>query len=106
MEPKPQKIYASKDRDQESESEDDTLANGKAGLLETGSFEHDLEAQGTKEKATAAATEYQTPTSTKYLYLGFYFALNLTLTIYNKYILGKVCRPDPLFLTSILTWPR
>ena len=92
MEPKPQKVYA-KDRDEESESEDDTLMKGKAGLLEQESVDNDLEAQITREKASATATEYQTPTSTKYLYLGVYFALNLTLTIYNKYALGKVCRP-------------
>ena len=93
MEPKPQKVFAPKDRDEESESEEDTLRNGKAGLLEKESVDIDLEAQITREKANATATEYQTPTSTKYLYLGCYFALNLALTIYNKYVLGKVCRP-------------
>lgn len=93
MEPKPQKAFAPKDRDEESESEDDTLMNGKAGLLEKESVDIDLEAQITREKVNATATEYQTPTSTKYLYLGCYFALNLALTIYNKYVLGKVCRP-------------
>ena len=92
MELKPQKVYAPKDRDEESEIEDDILMNDKAGLLEKESVDIDLEAQITKEKANATATEYQTPTSTKYLYLGFYFALNLTLTIYNKYVLGKVCQ--------------
>ena len=93
MEPKPQKVYAPQDRDEESESEDDTLMNGKAGLLEKESVDNDLEAQITREKTNATATEYQTPLSLKYLYLSLYFALNLTLTIYNKYVLGKVCRP-------------
>ena len=104
MEPKPQKVYALKDRDEESESEDDTLMKGKAGLLEQESVDNDLEAQLTREKTSATATEYQTPTSTKYLYLGVYFALNLTLTIYNKYALGKVCRPGSSLPTSMLTW--
>ena len=104
MEPKPQKVSAPKDRDEESESEDDTLRNGKAGLLERESVENDLEAQVTREKANATATEYQTPTSTKYLYLGSYFALNLTLTIYNKYVLGKVCRPGSIFPHLHANW--
>ena len=48
----------------------------------------DLEAQR-KEVVGHSAAEYQIPTSTKYLYLCLYFALNLSLTIYNKALLDK-----------------
>lgn len=41
-------------------------------------------------KPTTAA-EYSVPTRTKLLYLAGYFALNLSLTIYNKAVLGGVC---------------
>ena len=37
------------------------------------------------------AAEYRVPTRTKYMYLGVYFGLNLSLTLFNKAILGKVC---------------
>ena len=49
----------------------------------------DLEAQR-EEVIGHSAAEYHIPTSTKYLYLCLYFALNLSLTIYNKALLGKV----------------
>lgn len=45
----------------------------------------DLEAQ-----EDPIAPEYTILTSTKYVYLALYFALNLVLTLYNKAILGKV----------------
>ena len=53
----------------------------------------DIEAQGRQAKAQSTASiapEYQIPTRTKYLYLALYFGLNLTLTLYNKAVLGKV----------------
>ena len=53
----------------------------------------DIEAQARHERTqstTNIAPEYQIPTSTKYLYLALYFGLNLTLTLYNKAVLGKV----------------
>ena len=49
----------------------------------------DLEAQR-KEVIGHSAAEYHIPASTKYLYLCLYFALNLSLTIYNKALLDKV----------------
>lgn len=51
----------------------------------------DIEAQTRLASSHAIAPEYDTPTSTKYLYLALYFILNLTLTLYNKAVLGKVC---------------
>ena len=36
------------------------------------------------------AHEYSIPTRTKYLYLSLYFGLNLTLTLFNKAVLGQV----------------
>ena len=53
----------------------------------------DVEAQTHSEGKKANAPEYGIPTSTKYLYLGLYFALNLVLTLYNKAVLGEVCQP-------------
>lgn len=53
----------------------------------------DIEAQSRLARAQSTpnvAPEYQIPTSTKYLYLALYFGLNLTLTLYNKAVLGKV----------------
>lgn len=63
---------------------------------ETLILKSDVEAQTrhTRTQSTAtSAPEYQIPTSTKYLYLALYFALNLTLTLYNKAVLGKVRSP-------------
>lgn len=36
------------------------------------------------------ATEYQVASHVKYLYLTLYFGLNLSLTLFNKAVLGKV----------------
>ena len=36
------------------------------------------------------AAEYSVPAKTKYLFLGLYFGLNLSLTLFNKAVLGKV----------------
>lgn len=47
-------------------------------------------ANSTKLAATSGA-EYEVPTRTKLMYLGGYFMLNLSLTIYNKAMLGSVC---------------
>ena len=35
------------------------------------------------------AAEYSVPARTKYLFLGLYFGLNLSLTLFNKAVLGK-----------------
>ena len=37
------------------------------------------------------AAEYSVPAKTKYIFLGLYFGLNLSLTLFNKAVLGKVC---------------
>lgn len=51
----------------------------------------DVEAQHSPVRATSTiAPEYQIPTSTKSFYLALYFGLNLTLTLYNKAVLGRV----------------
>ena len=63
---------------------------------ETLVIKSDVEAQARHVRAQSTATiapEYQIPTRTKYLYLALYFALNLTLTLYNKAVLGKVRQP-------------
>ena len=63
---------------------------------ETLIIKSDVEAQNRHARAQSTATiapEYQIPTSTKYLYLALYFGLNLTLTLYNKAVLGKVRWP-------------
>lgn len=57
-------------------------------------FLDDVEAQHPHAtQATPAASsgaEYQVATRTKLMYLGGYFMLNLSLTIYNKAMLGSV----------------
>jgi hypothetical protein len=58
----------------------------------------DLEAQATVKKdtpvlPTRAESEYNVPTGTKVAYLSVYFLLNVSLTIYNKAVLGKVSEP-------------
>lgn len=63
---------------------------------ETLIIKSDVEAQTRHARTQSTATiapEYQIPTSTKYLYLALYFGLNLTLTLYNKAVLGKVRQP-------------
>ena len=47
-----------------------------------------------------AASEYLVSTRTKMLHLSAYFMFNLTLTIYNKAVLGKVCQ-SPDFLSDL-----
>lgn len=58
----------------------------------------DLEGQmkSVKGSRDSIAAEYSIATSTKYLYLSLYFALNLALTIYNKAVLGRVCQRSNL----------
>lgn len=71
---------------------------------ETLIIKSDVEAQSQHTRAQSTATiapEYQIPTSTKYLYLALYFGLNLTLTLYNKAVLGKFA--FPWLLTTLHT---
>ncbi|KAF6230610.1 hypothetical protein HO173_011147 [Letharia columbiana] len=71
---------------------------------ETLIIKSDVEAQSRHTRAQSTATiapEYQIPTSTKYLYLALYFGLNLTLTLYNKAVLGKFA--FPWLLTTLHT---
>lgn len=72
---------------------------------ETLIIKSDVEAQTRRARAQSTATvapEYQIPTSTKYLYLALYFGLNLSLTLYNKAVLGKVRLPW-LLIVFLLT---
>lgn len=53
------------------------------------------------------AAEYSVPARTKYLYLGLYFGLNLSLTLFNKAVLGKASLEifdDVLLTTYKLTY--
>jgi hypothetical protein len=64
----------------------------------------DLEAQATEKRTplvpAKAETEYNVPAATKVAYLSVYFLLNVSLTIYNKAVLGKVGRQSNLILSS------
>ncbi|KAL9081335.1 MAG: hypothetical protein Q9159_007357, partial [Coniocarpon cinnabarinum] len=74
-------------------------------LLQLDPDEDDLEKQALSPDPPAQAppagegAEYSVSTRTKLILLGTYFALNLSLTIYNKAILGVF--PYPWILTSI-----
>lgn len=76
--------------DERTNSQDSRMEN------QTLAIKSDVEAQTRHLRTQSTGTiapEYQIPTSTKYLYLALYFGLNLTLTLYNKAVLGKVCSP-------------
>ena len=82
---------------------EDERANSQDSRMEKETLDtkSDVEAQNRHDRAHSTATiapEYQIPTRTKYLYLALYFGLNLTLTLYNKAVLGKVRWPWPLRL--------
>ena len=91
MEPKVHTNRSTAEIDHGSDSEDESVVDGKKGLLEKHMVMNDPEAQRTIKRVDSSAAEYRVPTSTKYLFLGIYFTLNLALTIYNKFVLGKVC---------------
>ena len=86
--PYPDSSYGSGDErtnSQDSRIEKETLV-----------IKSDIEAQNRHVRTQSIASiapEYQIPTNTKYLYLALYFGLNLTLTLYNKAVLGKVRSP-------------
>jgi len=69
----------------------------------------DVEAQiAAKEKPShysvaGVDSEYNTTTRTKFAYLGVYFLCNISLTIYNKAVLGKVTRFS--LWSLLITWP-
>jgi hypothetical protein len=63
----------------------------------------DLEAQVTEKKDVPllpVETEYQVPTEKKLAYLSVYFLLNVSLTIYNKAVLGKVSPESELCIKN------
>jgi hypothetical protein len=65
--------------------------------------ELDLETQATEKKDTSllsarAETEYNVPLRTKLGYLSVYFMLNVSLTLYNKAVLGKGSQPSEFCL--------
>ena len=58
---------------------------------------HDSETQPLRDThKEGTAYEYSIPTGTKYLYLSLYFGLNLTLTLFNKAVLGQVSEHSQL----------
>lgn len=68
---------------------------------------HDPETQPLWDKhKEVIAHEYSIPATTKYLYLSLYFGLNLTLTLFNKAVLGQVSvhfqLKDPPRMTNML----
>jgi hypothetical protein len=81
------------DQDDDSESTEDEMASIKQRLMRD-----DVEAQPTlcvstdTNSSTSVALEYRIPASRKLAYLALYFLLNLSLTIYNKAVLGAVSR--------------
>lgn len=63
----------------------------------TNSKRSDLEAQAKDEKRGKSGSptprldsEYRVPAARKFAFLGVYFLCNVSLTIYNKAVLGKV----------------
>lgn len=79
------------DKEEESEYTEDETSSAKQRLLM-----NDVEAQPTlsvsinSSSSPSSALEYRIPASRKLAYLGLYFLLNLSLTIYNKAVLGTV----------------
>ncbi|KAF1814068.1 TPT-domain-containing protein [Eremomyces bilateralis CBS 781.70] len=75
--------------------------------LLSGSRNADVEAQAGTETShprnvkPSTETEYTVPMGKKLAYLGTYFMLNLTLTIYNKAVLGRLS--FPWLLTALHT---
>ena len=63
----------------------------------------DIEDQAGRDevKAQNLEHEYSIPTAVKFTWLGTYFFFSLTLTIYNKLVLGKVSL-DNLVASSVL----
>ncbi len=59
-------------------------------------------AAATAAAPAADATEYSTSLASKVAHLAVYFLCNLSLTLYNKMILGKVSSPD----ADLLARPR
>lgn len=85
----------------DKEATEDVQAEQTQGLL-TGD---DLEKQQSAPQAPPAnsqeGAEYSVSTKTKLLCLALYFAVNLTLTLYNKAVLGKFA--FPWLLTALHT---
>ena len=66
----------------------------------------DLEAQPVEEFLTPSSTapEYAIPMSKKLAHLALYFTCNISLTLYNKMVLGRARRSLPRrLLTMSLT---
>ena len=60
-------------------------------MLNTEDLESQRHADSKETVSGKHAVEYSVPARTKYIFLGLYFALNLSLTLFNKAVLGKVC---------------
>jgi hypothetical protein len=74
----------------------DTKNLSEKSSSKTNGLQNDVESQQMVTHTTAGtcgsplAVEYRTNMSTKLVYLGGYFLLNLSLTLYNKALLGNV----------------
>jgi hypothetical protein len=88
------------DKDDESESTED-----EKSPLRSSPSQNDVEAQPTLglsiPSPPATALEYRIPASRKLAYLALYFLLNLSLTIYNKAVLGSVSYSQPACLVDM-----
>jgi len=64
-------------------------------MARSGAISGHLEAQdaGRLSPVSPAAAEYAVSTSRKLAHLAVYFACNVSLTLYNKIVLGKARRP-------------
>jgi hypothetical protein len=84
-----------------SESEDTVIDDEIMSEKSLSNSMADLEAQQPilsteKSSPSPLAMEYRVPARKKLLYLGGYFLLNLSLTLYNKALLGNVSFVDTL----------
>lgn len=85
--------------DGRSEEEEDDF-NASKRLMDGTTDYLDLESgQRETSKASEAPAEYAVSTERKLLFLGFYFTLSLTLTIYSKLVLGRF--GFPYLLTAL-----
>ncbi|GAB7350887.1 hypothetical protein MBLNU459_g1403t1 [Dothideomycetes sp. NU459] len=99
----PESAESSRATSYDKESEDDISAEQTQGLLSGDDEEKQQPRSGAAPPTTNTqdGAEYSVSTSTKLLCLGLYFTVNLTLTLYNKAVLGKFA--FPWLLTTLHT---
>lgn len=92
-----------------SDQEDDPEFTEDESSAKQRLFMNDVEAQPTLSVSTPTsptiAPEYRIPASRKLAYLALYFLLNLTLTIYNKAVLGTVSLPNYYSILRFMLTP-